>query len=231
MRVSWSSIKVASCAAVALGLAFGSPAGASAQAKLSSGPASTVVYVGGDDLVVKAADGKLLNYSVAAGTKFTVGDKQEALAELKPGTKLTKEVSTGFDPKLVTAVQVVKGKVFQATPPDAVTLTLSDGIKELTVPGGTIFSVDGKSVSINDLKPGMTVQATVVTTVGDSAPPETANAAPPAAPPMMGALLVSKTGSDSDLPAAGTQLPLLGLIGLCLLLAGAGLLGFRKLAA
>jgi hypothetical protein len=202
----------------------------SARAAASSGPSSIVVYVGGNDLVVKASDGKLLNYSVASGTKFAVGDKQETLAELKPGEKLTKEVATGFDPQIVSGVKVVKGKVFAATPPDSVSLLLADGIKELTVPSGTTFMVDGKPLTIKDLKPDMMVEATVVTTVADDATPEVANAPAPPAPPMAGALLVAKTmgSGESSVPLAGTNLPLYGLIGMCLLALGVGLMLWRR---
>jgi hypothetical protein len=216
--------------AVAFALSATAVLGASAQVKATSGPTSTVVYVGGDDLVIKAADGKLLNYTVAPGTKFMAGGKPVGLSELKPGTKLTKEVSTGSDPKIVSSVQVVKGKVFAATPPDVVTLSLSDGIKELSVPAGTKFMVGGKPVSIGDLKADMMVEATIVTTIADDAKPEVANAAPPTAPAMSGALLVAKTlgSGESSVPEAGTNLPLYGLLGACLLAMGLGLMRFRK---
>jgi len=214
----------------AVALAMMAAGSGRAYAAASSGPSSIVVYVGGNDLVVKAADGKLLNYSVASGTKFTVGDKQETLAELKPGEKLTKEVATGFDPQVVSGVKVVKGKVFAATPPDAVSLLLADGINELTVPSGTTFMVDGKPMTIKDLKPDMMVEATVVTTVADDAPPAVVNAPAPPAPAMAGVLLVAKTmgSGESSVPLAGTNLPLYGLIGLCLLVMGVGLMVWRR---
>ncbi len=226
MQISLSRI----LGAVALAAAATAAGSSLAQTAPTSGPYSIVVYVGGNDLVIKAADGKLLNYSVAAGTKFTVGDKQETLAELKPGVKLTKEVSTGFDPQIVSAVKVVKGKVFAVTPPDAVSLLLADGIKELTVPSGTTFMVDGKPMTIKELKPEMMVEATVVTTLAEDATPEAANAPPPAAPAMAGVLLVAKTlgSGESSVPLAGTNLPLLGLTGICLLALGLGLMVWRK---
>lgn len=201
----------------------------SAQVKATSGPTSTVVYVSGNDLVVKAADGKLLNYNVAPGTMFAAGGKSASLADLKPGTKLTKEVSTGFDPQIISGVQVVKGKVFAVTPPDAVTLSLADGIKELSVPAGTKFTVDGKPLTIDALKPDMMVEATVVTTIADNAKPAIANAAAPAAPAQTGALLVAKTLADGEasIPEAGTNLPLYGMMGFGLLMLG-GFLMIRK---
>jgi hypothetical protein len=215
---------------VALGAAVTAAGTSLAQTAATSGPSSTVVYVGGNDLVIKAADGKLLNYSVAAGTKFTVGSKQETLAELKAGDKLTKEVATGFDPQIVSGVKVVKGKVFAVTPPDTVSLLLAEGIKELTVPSGTTFTVDGKPMTIKELKPEMMVEATVVTTVAEDAPPEVANAPAPPAPTMAGALLVAKTlgSGESSVPLAGTNLPLYGLMGICLLAVGMGMIFWRR---
>jgi hypothetical protein len=216
--------------AVATVLAFSASVSvAGAQVKATSGPTSTVVYVSGNDVVVKAADGKLLNYNVAPGTTFAAGGKSASLADLKPGTKLTKEVSTGFDPQIISSVTVVKGKVFAATPPDAVTLSLADGIKELMVPTGTTFMVGGKPLTIDLLKPDMMVDATIVTTIADNAKPEVANAAAPSAPTQTGALLVAKTLADGEasVPEAGTNLPLYGIMGFALLMIG-GFLMLRK---
>jgi len=217
---------LAAGAAAVWAVAAMSAVGCFAQVKASSGPTSTVVYVSGDDLVLKASDGKLLNYSVAPGTKFMVGGKEATLAELKPGAKLTKEVATGFDPKIVSSVQVVKGKVFAVTPPDAVTLSLAEGIKELAVQAGTKFMVGGKPVSMDELKTDMMVEATIVTTIADDAKPEVANAAAPATPPMAGSLLVAKTlgSGESTVPEAGTQLPLYGALGAGLMALGFALL-------
>ena len=185
-----------------------------AQAKLSSGASSTVVYVGGDDLVVKAADGKLLNFTVPSGVKFASGGKQVGLSELKAGAKITAPIVTGFDPKIVSAVSVVKGKVYAVTPPDGVTLLLSEGVKELAVPAGTTFMVDGKSMKVSELKPDMMVDATIVTTADTDAASATAT------PPMVGTLLVAKGASADDMPAAGTNLPLYGILGAMLLMMG-----------
>jgi LPXTG-motif cell wall-anchored protein len=225
MPTSFRCLKVATVLAFAV-----SALTLSAQVKAASGPTSTVVYVSGDDLVLKAADGKLLNYTVAPGTKFAAGARTLTLAELKPGTQLTKEVATGFDPKIISGVQVVKGKVFAVTPPDGVTLSLADGIKELAVPAGTTFTVDGNPIKIDALKPNMVVEATIVTTIADTAKPEVANAPAPQAPAQTGTLLVAKTLGDdaAALPEAGTNLPLLGLSGIILLALGAVLFFVRK---
>jgi len=180
----------------------------------SSGPSSTVVYVGGDDLVLKSSDGKLLNFTVPSGVKFSVASGKVGLSELKPGTKITAPVVTGFEPKIVSGVSVVKGKVYAVTPPDGVTLLLSEGVKELAVPAGTTFMVDGKSLKVSELKPDMMVDATIVTTADADAKSAAAT------PPMVGTLLVAKGASADDMPAAGTNLPLYGIIGAMMLMMG-----------
>jgi len=203
-------------------LALAAPAAlpAVAQAPMS-GPTSTVVYAGGDDLVIKASDGKLLNFQVPAAYKFSAGGKQVSLSDLKPGTKLTAPVSTGFDPKIVGAVQVTKGKVFGLTPPSGLTLALASGTSELVVPAGTTFMVDGKKLALADLKPGMMVEATIVTAGSDTSATST--------PPQAGALLVANVaGAADDLPAAGTHLPLFAALGAGCLAMGLALLTFRK---
>lgn len=191
---------------------------AAAQAP-SSGPASTVVYAGGDDVVVQSSDGKLLNYTVAPGTKFAAGGRQVGLSELKPGTKLTAPVPG--TPQIVTAVSVVKGKVYSVTPPTGITLSLSEGVKDVSVPAGTTFAVDGKKLSLAELKADMMVEATIVTTSASGTSVTTA-------PAQAGALLVAKADGEGDLPAAGTHLPLFGVLGVVLLLAGFALMSVRK---
>jgi hypothetical protein len=188
---------------------------------LTSGPTSTVVYVSGDDLVLKAADGKLLNFTIPSGYKFSANGKQVGMSDLKPGTKLTAPVSAGT-PLVVTSVNVVKGKVYNTAPPDAVTLMLPEGAKDLTVPVGTIFLVDGKQLTVSQLKNDTMVQATIVTT-------DTSGGSATSAPPLSGTLLVAHTGGAAeDLPAAGTHLPLFAALGIASLTLGFALLSFRR---
>jgi hypothetical protein len=68
----------------------------------------------------------------------------------------------------------------------------------------------------------MMVEATIVTT---GAPDATSASV---TPPMSGTLLVARTASADDMPAAGTSLPLYGIIGAITLLFGIGLLAFTR---
>jgi hypothetical protein len=116
---------------------------------------------------------------------------------------------------------VTKGKVFGITPPDGITLSLAEGTKDLVVPSGTTFMVDGKKLTVAELKPGMMVEATIVTAAADGT-------SATSAPPMTGALLVAHAAGAEDLPAAGTKLPLYGALGAGIFAIGLALLTFRK---
>ncbi len=135
----------------------------------SSGPTSTVVYVSGDDLVLKASDGKILNYIVPASYKFSTGGKQVVLADLTPGATLTAPVATGSDPLLVASITTMKAKVYATTPPDVLTLTTPMGAKDFTVPDGTKFVVGGKALAYADLASDVTLDITVITPRGPKA--------------------------------------------------------------
>jgi hypothetical protein len=186
----------------------------------SSGPTSTVVYVSGDDLVLKASDGKILNYIVPASYKFSTGGKQVVLADLTPGATLTAPVATGSDPLLVASIATMKAKVYATTPPDVLTLTTPMGAKDFTVPDGTKFMVGGKALAYADLASDVTLDITVITPAAEGVNPP-----PPATPALQGALLIEKS---DDLPSAGTNLPLFGIVGFAMLLAGFAMLRLRK---
>jgi LPXTG-motif cell wall-anchored protein len=189
----------------------------------TSGATSTVVYVSGSDLVLKAADGTILNYTVPASYEFSVAGKKAALADLKPGVTLTGPVSTGADPQVIASITTAKAKVYSVTPPDTITLILSDGSKDFVVPSGASFMVNGAATPLASVKPDAMVDVTLLTPAPDANP-----VPPPATPSLMGTLLVAKA---EDLPSAGTNLPLYGLFGVALLLAGFALLRFRRPAA
>ena len=112
--------------------------------------------------------------------------------------------------------------VYAVSPPDGVSLLLSEGVKELSVPAGTTFMVDGKQLKLSELKPDMMVEATIVTTADAEATSATAT------PAMAGALLVAKGASEGDMPSAGTNLPLIGFVGVMMLMLGAWLKGFGR---
>jgi hypothetical protein len=186
---------------------------------IAQSAASTVVYVSSGDVVVKrASDGQLLNYTVSPTTIVSVDGKKLPASGLKPGTKLTDALPG--TPKTVSEVSIAKGKVYQVDPPDKVTLSLASGIKELTVPAGTTFTVAGQPIDIGKLQKGMDVEATVVTLAAADA---TAITPPASTPDQTGTILLAITSSEPTLPEAGTNRPLFGILGFVTLMLGLGL--------
>jgi LPXTG-motif cell wall-anchored protein len=211
----------------------------------------TVVYVSGNDVVVKLDDGTVKHVVVPDSATFDVGGQQLTVHDLKPGTHLTRTITTTSTTENVKNVRVVKGKVWMVNAPYVI-VTLANGQnKQFKVPDGMKFNVGGQEISVFHLQKGMNLTATVVTTtpttmvaeqrsVSGTAPVE-AVAAKPATPPQQGALLIEEapaptTVASNDAPAApisepkpehlpktGSSVPLLGLIGITTLAAGLAL--------
>jgi hypothetical protein len=186
------------CALCACGTAWAGPEAA---------VGATVVYVSGNDLLIKTTDGRLLNYTVPAGYQFTIASGKVALKDLKAGAVLTGPVATGSEPLIIGHVQTVKAKVYVARPPDTVTLILSDGSQDFVVPSGTMFTVNGAPVALSGLKRNDEVEVTLLMSgKGDGSTPA-----------LKGVLLVEKS---EDLPQAGSVWPAVELVGFGLVFVG-----------
>ena len=123
-----------------------------------------VVYVSGNDLILKMDDGTIRHVTVPDGATATVDGKQIGIHDVKVGMKLQKTITTTTTPTVITKVETVTGKVFHVTPPLSVILTLDDGTnQEFKIPEGQKFDVDGQMVDAWGLKPGMKITATKVT--------------------------------------------------------------------
>jgi LPXTG-motif cell wall-anchored protein len=207
-----------------------------------------VVYVSGNDLVVRMSDGAVKHFNVPTTARFTVDGKQLTASELKVGTKLTQTITTTSTPENVTTVRTVSGRVVNVSAP-WVTLRLADGqVKQYKVPEGTTFNIDGDKKTVSDLRANMNVSATVTTvtpqvnvsstnTVTGVAPPAPTPIAKPATPPIVGVLLIEEapaprqvaanTAAPPQLPKTGTFMPAVGMLGLLLTSVG---LALRRLA-
>src|SRR6476661_630535 len=71
-----------------------------------------VVYVEGNDLVLRLEDGKIEHLVVPESDKFTIDGNDVTVHELKPGTKLTQTITTTTAPRYVTTVRILKGKIW-----------------------------------------------------------------------------------------------------------------------
>jgi LPXTG-motif cell wall-anchored protein len=201
-----------------------------------------VVHVSGNDLVVKMEDGTIRHIpNVPESARVTVDGQQLGIHDLKVGMKLQRTITTTTTPKTITTVQSVSGKVWHVNPPSSVILTLQDGKnQQFKIPKDQKFNVDGQMVDAWGLKKGMNISATKVVEVPvteveqqrqltGSMPP------PPPAPPADEPILIASAepmpapaAAPEKLPKTGSELPLVGLLGLFSLLSGLSLRAFRK---
>jgi GH43 family beta-xylosidase len=124
---------------------------------------ATVIYVSGNDLVVKSEDGLVRHFVVPSDAKAYVDGKEVSVHDLKSGTKLTRTITTTSQEQLVSEVRTVDLKVLEVKPP-YLTVASGDKIKHLKVPERTKFTIDGKEMALSDLKADMRIKGTVVTT-------------------------------------------------------------------
>jgi hypothetical protein len=210
-----------------------------------------IVYVSGNDLVVKMEDGSLRNFfNVPETTTISVEGKQLNVHQLKPGMKVERQTITTTTPRLITKVETVTGKVWHVTPPNSVTLTLEDGKNQtFKIPKGQKFTINGEEMDAFGLKKGMVVSAQRVTEVPETVVTQEvkrtgAMPPPPLAPKADVPILIATAPAASapveeakaepaptKLPKTASELPLIGLLGA--LLCGISLAAFaiRKLAA
>jgi LPXTG-motif cell wall-anchored protein len=201
-----------------------------------------VLVVDGNDLVIKMEDGSIRHLAdVPESSKVMVDGRELGVHELKPGMHLSKTVTTVTTPKVITTTQTVTGKVWHVSPPQTVILTMDDGTNQsFKIPKGQKFTVNGKETDAFGLKKGMRVSATKVVeepiTVVEQQAKLTGRMPPPPPPPAAdqpiliavvtpaaAAPAAASEPAPAALPKTGSNLPLIGLLGL-LLLAGSGLL-------
>ena len=214
-----------------------------------------VVYVSGNDLVVKMEDGQIRHFpNVSESARINVGGKELGIHDLKPGMKLERTITTTTTPRMITTVQSVTGKVWQVSPPNSVILTLEDGKnQQFKIPKGQKFTVDGQQMDAFGLKKGMTVSATKVVEVPETVvaqqrkvtgtmppPPPTPPAdapilfvvmerpAAPAATPAAAPEVAQAQPAPTSLPKTGSLAPLIGLLGLVSLIVSFALSMFRR---
>jgi hypothetical protein len=206
-----------------------------------------VVFVSGNDLIVKMENGELRHiYNVPESARATVDGKEIGIHDVKVGMKLQKTITTTTTPRMVTKVETVTGKVFHVTPPTSVILTLENGEnQQFKIPKDQKFNVDGQMVDAFGLRKGMKVSATRITETPETVvtqkamvsgkmpppPPPAADvpilvavAAPKPAPaPEAAPAAAPAEAAPQKLPKTGSYLPMIGLLGVLMLSAGLGL--------
>jgi LPXTG-motif cell wall-anchored protein len=201
-----------------------------------------VVYISGNEVVVRMESGEIRHVTVPDNARATVDGKEIGLADLKVGMKLEKTITTTSTPKTVQTVRAGIGTVVNVQAPNYATVRFEDNtVERYKIPKGTKFTIDGQQKTAFELKPGMKISATRVVTVPivevsqqaqltGSAPPP-----PPPPPPDVPILILERTSPPAPVPAAvpaeipapapepapapklpktGSELPLIGLLGL-----------------
>ena len=218
-----------------------------------------VVSVNGNDLIVKMEDGSLRHFAnVPESARVTVDGKELGIHDLKPGMKLERTITTTTTPKTITTVQTVTGTVWQVMPPNSVTLRMEDNTTQrFKIPKGQKFTVNGQETDAWGLRQGMKISASKVVeepqtvveqqrqVTGTMPPPPTP---PPADQPILIAVVrvpapapaaestpapaAQSTANEKPaaLPKTGSELPLVGLLGVSALAIGLWLRAMRLMA-
>jgi hypothetical protein len=247
--------KLVVAGAVILGFAGATRAQVQSQTKVEHGPAQQtvkvergeVVYVSGNDLVVKMEDGEIRHFpNVPDSARVTVDGKELSVYDLRPGMKLQRTTVTSTTPRMITTVKTVTGKVFHVSPPNSVILTMENGKNQsFKIPKGQKFTIEGKETDAFGLKKGMKVSAQQVTESPEIVVAQqvtrTGTMPPPPEAPKVGLpilFLVTRVPAapvetaeaepaPEKLPKTGSYLPLLGLLGMLSIALGLGLKTLR----
>jgi sortase A len=203
-----------------------------------------IVYVEGNDLVLKLENGRIEHLIVPNSDKFTIDGKEVGVQELVPGTKLTQTITTMTTPRYVNTVRTIEGKVWHVSAPNSVILTLPDNKNQrFNLPSDAKFTLDGREKTAFDLRKGMKIKATIVTdeehTVVESNKLAYGQAPRVATPAQVGVLLfvtpppspvtlASAEQPADTLPETGSPLPLLGLLGTLAIVTSLGVRAVRQ---
>jgi len=210
-----------------------------------------IVYVSGNDVVVKMEDGSLRNFfNVPDSTTITVEGKQLNVHQIKPGMKVEKQTITTSTPRVVTRVETVTGKVWHVTPPSTVILTLEDGSNQsFKIPNNQKFTINGEETDAFGLKKGMVVSAQRITEVPETVVTQqvkrTGTMPPPPPPkqdvpvlivmaaptPAPAAEVVKAEPAPKALPKTASTLPLVGALGALFCGLALTVMAIRKFAA
>jgi LPXTG-motif cell wall-anchored protein len=192
-----------------------------------------VLHVYGSNLVVKMADGTVRDVEVPEGFMFNVDGQQVPVGALKPGTKLTSTKMTTTTPHVVKTTEVREATVVQRIGQTLIYRDKLGQIHKITgIPEGFELYRNGKKVPIEALAGGDRVTAHIVHKEESIITEEELNvagAAPKPKPAPRPAPVAQAAPAPAPiLPKTGSNLPLIGLMGLCALVLGLGIAAVRR---
>ena len=194
----------------------------------------TVLHVDGNHLYVEMADGSVRDAEVPSDFLFDVDGRKVPISQLKKGTKLTQTIATTTTPHIVKSTEIKEGTVVQRIGQTLIYRDKLGQIHKVTgVPEGFELYRNGKLVPMEALAGGDRVTAHIVhteTTIITEEEMGIAGRAPkaPKAKPAPVAKPVYKPAPAPVLPKTGSNLPLVGLMGLLALTAGLGIGVIRR---
>jgi len=200
----------------------------------------TVVAKYDGKVAVQMQDGTIQEFTPKPGKTVMIDGVATTYETLKVGTVLSADFVKTETTVPVKTTTIKNGKVMKVVG-NTIIVQHSDGsYKKHTPPAGVKFLVDGKETSVSDLREGMNLTATIVSTKTEtttaseikgltgSGPAAPAAPAPVAAPaPAPAPEPAPAPAPEPKLPKTGSPLPLAALAGGLSLLAGLGL-RFRR---
>lgn len=239
--------------ALALGLASAAVAQTATETVVRR--SATVIAKYNGKVVVRADDGTVTEFTPTPGKTIMVDGVATASSALKVGTVLSADVVQTEKMVPVKVTEIRNGRLAKVSGNTLVVQAADGTYKTHTIPGDFRFLVEGKEVAVQDLRPGMSLTATIVTTstkttssteiknIEGKAPaaaaataPAPAAAAPAPAPqvssnaapaPSPAPAQASEPPAMKHLPKTASTLPLAGLAGVLFLFAGLGFRFFR----
>lgn len=205
----------------------------------------TVVSVDGNNLVVRFSTGELKTFDVPEDFRFDVDGKQLSVHELKPGTALSRTITTSTDPKTVYTTTERSGTVWFVQGNTLIVTGADRKNRQYIVPNWQKFKVNGQDMTVDQLKKGMVLTATIVHENQSTVVTTTAGGVSGSAPADTSTSMSSSTSSSTTsstpppsssqstpdkptLPKTGSPLALIGILGMGFLAFSFGLRKFRK---
>ena len=151
-----------------------------------------VVYVSGDTVVLRNADGSLQLLGLPADATIPLNGQPVAPRDLKPGTEISHVHIKSVQQSTITNVTQIDGTVVRFVMPNSVILRLGDNtVDRFTIPNHATIMVDGREVRPSELRRGMRISATVVrTSEQNTHSKQTTVAGSVDTPPQSGTLLI-----------------------------------------